>query len=77
MLRSIDVGMENAANLSVSGWWVDVRMCQNAVRGALFTRVVEVKRHGLKSGRSSGDLRALWFLKNKYTGTKGEIGLQG
>lgn len=52
-------------------------MCQNAVRGALFTRVVEVKHHGLKSGRSSGDLRALWFLKNKYTGTKGEIGLQG
>lgn len=51
MLGNIDVGMENADNWSVSRWWFDVGTYQRAIQGALLTRVVEVKGHGLQSGR--------------------------
>ena len=46
-----DVGMENADNLSVLRWWFDVTMCDRAIQGALFIKVVEGRDRGLMSGR--------------------------
>lgn len=64
-------------NGSVSRWWFDVRMCQRAIQWALLPRMVEVKGHGLMLGGRFGSVKALCSSKNKYTASKGQIGLQG
>lgn len=46
-------------------------------KGLCLQEWLKSKAMGFSPVEGSGDVRALWFLKNKYIGTKGEIGLRG